>query len=280
MIPVKGGDLIAIARRRAGVSQRALAARLGVPQSTVARWEAGDHEPSVVTLERALSACGLALMLGIANADDSYRHQISEQLALAPSKRVERLGRGLPIAPADIARALAAEGVDYVLAGEIAGAARGWPVTLDNGEFLVVPDEEAESLEAVERAAATLGGGGRELDDPFGGFDARWVWSLPGGQQLVASVEPAGARGYRDLLRDAEAIALGGAPVLVASLRDLIRLADASPRERERAFTPALWATLDQTRGADRKAASTRAAHVIPVGRQSLTHSAATRSST
>jgi hypothetical protein len=38
-------------------------------------------------------------------------------------------------------------------------------------------------------------------------------------------------------------------------LRDLIRLADASPRERERAFTPALWATLDQARLAEREAA-------------------------
>jgi hypothetical protein len=226
-----------------------------MPQSTVARWEAGDHEPSVPTVERALSACGLALMVGIVNVDESYHPQIAAQLAVTPSVRVERLGRRLPIAPADIAKALAAEGAQYVLAGEVAGAAHGWPVTLDSGEFLVVPNDVAENLEAVERAAVALGSGGSELDEPFGGFDRRRRWPLPGGQQLVTSVEPAGSPGYHDLLRDAESITLGDAPVPVASLRDLIRLADASPRERERAFTPALWATLDQTRLAGRKSA-------------------------
>lgn len=128
-------------------------------------------------------------------------------------------------------------------------------ITLDRGEFLLVPDDHPENLQAVERAAGVLGARGRKLDDPFGGFDPRWRWSLPSGQQLVASVGPAGAHGYRDLLRDAEAVTLGAALVNVASLRDLIRLADASPRERERAFTPALWTTLDQTRLAERKAA-------------------------
>lgn len=194
-------------------------------------------------------------MVGIANADDSYRHQIVEQLALTPSERVERLGQRLPIAPADIAAALAAEEVRYVLAGEVAGAAHGWPITLDAGDFLVITDDGAENLEALERAAAALGADVKEPDDAFGKFDARWRWPLPDGQQLVASVDPAGARGYCDLLRDAEPITLGGAPVLVASLRDLIRLADASPRERERAFIPALWATLDQARLAEGTAA-------------------------
>lgn len=252
---MSGGDVIAIGRRRAGISQRALARRLGVPQSTVARWEARDHEPSLATVERALGACGLAVMVGIANADDAYRHQIAAQLTLAPAQRVERLGRRLAIPLARIAGALAAEGVCYVLVGEVAGAMRGWPITLDSGEFLVVPDDEPENLEGLERAAAALGADSQEFDDPFGGLDSRWHWMLPGNQRLVVSLQPAGSRGYRDLVRDAEVLTLGGALVHVASLRDLIRLADASPRERERAFTPALWATLDQCRLAERAAA-------------------------
>src|SRR5436305_2608842 len=130
---MSGGDLIAIGRRRAGISQRLLAQRLGVPQSTVARWEAGDHEPSVATVARALSACGLALMVGIGNADDSYQHQIAQQLALAPSERVERLGRQLPVAPADIAAALAAEEVPYVPAGEPGAAAHDSTIPRGSG---------------------------------------------------------------------------------------------------------------------------------------------------
>jgi transcriptional regulator with XRE-family HTH domain len=249
---MSGGDLIAIGRRRAGLSQRSLARRLGVPQSTVARWEAGDHEPSLASVERALLVCDLGLTVGIANADDSYRGQIIGQLRLTPSERVSRLARRLAISPGEIARALAAEGVRYVLAGEVAGAVHGWPITLDAGQFLVVAEDEPGNLEAVERAAAALGGRRKEPDDPFGGFDARWSWRLPADQRLLVSVGPAGTGGYRDLLRDAITVTLCGLPVKVASLRDLIRLADASPRERERAFTPALWATLDQAREAER----------------------------
>lgn len=252
---MSGGDVIAIGRRRAELSQRSLARRLGVPQSTVARWEAGDHEPSLASVERALEACGLAVIVGIANGDDSYAHQIAAQLRLSPSERVRQLGRRLSLSPVEIAGVLAVHEVRYVLIGEVAGAVHGWPITLDSGDYLLVPDDEPRNLEALERAAASLGGTGGQVDDPFGGFDTRLRWNLLGNQALVASVEPAGSRGYRDLLRDAEVVALDAAFVQVASLRDLIRLADASLRERDRAFTPALWATLDQTRLAEHRAA-------------------------
>ena len=142
-----------------------------------------------------------------------------------------------------------------MLAGEVAGAMRGWPITLDHGEFLIVPDDDPQTLEAIERAAATLGVDRQGVDDPYRGLDSRRQWTLPGNQRLVVSVQPAGSHGYRDLVRDSEPLSLGGALVQVGSLRDLIRLADASPRERERAFTPALWATLDQFRAAERAAA-------------------------
>ena len=46
------------ARRRAGLSQRALAAKVGMPQSTVARIESGAIDPRVSTLDTLLRACG------------------------------------------------------------------------------------------------------------------------------------------------------------------------------------------------------------------------------
>lgn len=46
------------ARRRADLSQRELAARAGVPQSTVARIETGVIDPKASTLRRILRACG------------------------------------------------------------------------------------------------------------------------------------------------------------------------------------------------------------------------------
>ena len=44
------GQLIRHHRHQAGVTQRQIAAELGVAQATVSAWEAGTYEPSVVTL--------------------------------------------------------------------------------------------------------------------------------------------------------------------------------------------------------------------------------------
>ena len=49
------------ARRRAGLSQRELAERAGVPQSTVARIESGAVDPRASTLRALLRACEVDL---------------------------------------------------------------------------------------------------------------------------------------------------------------------------------------------------------------------------
>jgi predicted transcriptional regulator len=49
------------ARRRAGLTQRDLAARAGVPQSRVAKIESGTVVPRVDTFDRLLAACGEGL---------------------------------------------------------------------------------------------------------------------------------------------------------------------------------------------------------------------------
>lgn len=49
------------ARRRAGLTQRELASRAGVPQSRVAKIESGAVIPRVDTLDRLLEACGEGL---------------------------------------------------------------------------------------------------------------------------------------------------------------------------------------------------------------------------
>jgi transcriptional regulator with XRE-family HTH domain len=81
------------ARRRAGLSQRELAERSGLPQSTVGRIETGAIDPRVSTLDRLLRACEFDLevepLLGI-GVD---RSQIREMLALTPAERLARLGQ-------------------------------------------------------------------------------------------------------------------------------------------------------------------------------------------
>jgi transcriptional regulator with XRE-family HTH domain len=48
-------------RRRAGLTQRQLADRTGVPQPAVARIESGTVVPRVDTLDRLLAGCGRSL---------------------------------------------------------------------------------------------------------------------------------------------------------------------------------------------------------------------------
>lgn len=55
--------LLRDARKRAGISQAALAARARTSQPAVARYEAGVTIPSLSTLERLLAACGGRVVL-------------------------------------------------------------------------------------------------------------------------------------------------------------------------------------------------------------------------
>ncbi len=65
------GQLLAEARRRAGISQRELARRAGTSQAAVARIERGRQSPSAATLRRLVAACGVDLALGLPEeADD------------------------------------------------------------------------------------------------------------------------------------------------------------------------------------------------------------------
>jgi hypothetical protein len=136
--------------------------------------------------------------------------------------------------------------VRYVLIGEVAAAAHGWPIALSRGEYLIVPEGAPRNLARLDRAATLLGATEREVDDPYRGLDAGWRWSLHGGGSLAVTLAPAGTRGYRDLCRGGELIALQDTVLEAACLRDLIRIADASPRLERRAYLPALWATLEQ----------------------------------
>lgn len=86
---MKAARLLRLARRRAGLTQRELARRLGVPQSQIARIESGAAVPRVDTLDRFLSACGETLESaprpGIGVDKTGYR----EMLRLSPRGRLE-----------------------------------------------------------------------------------------------------------------------------------------------------------------------------------------------
>lgn len=86
------------ARRKAGLSQRALSERSGVPQPTIAAIETGRQGPRYATLERLLRACGYELDIAPILGEGVDRTLIHQMLDLTPAERAavaEEDARGL-----------------------------------------------------------------------------------------------------------------------------------------------------------------------------------------
>ena len=88
---MKASRALRWARLTAGLSQRALAEKSGIPQSSIARIEAGTVDPRVGTLDRLLSACGFDLEVEPRLGEGVDRSQIREMLALSPAERLARI---------------------------------------------------------------------------------------------------------------------------------------------------------------------------------------------
>lgn len=86
-----GSELIVEARRRAGITQRALADRLDTHQPVVARWEAGTTEISFRNVVRAVRACGLDFHVTLAEADEHDLALIRREMQLDPHERLAQM---------------------------------------------------------------------------------------------------------------------------------------------------------------------------------------------
>jgi transcriptional regulator with XRE-family HTH domain len=83
------GILIRRARQAGGLTQAELARRMGTTQSTVARLERTDANPTLDTLERALQAAGHRLALeAVPAAEPVDESQIRRHLAMTPAERI------------------------------------------------------------------------------------------------------------------------------------------------------------------------------------------------
>ena len=82
------GTTLRTARRKAGLSQRDLAARVHVPQPSVARIESGAVMPRVDTLDRLLAACGARLEVAEASGSGIDLTTIDAMLELTPTERL------------------------------------------------------------------------------------------------------------------------------------------------------------------------------------------------
>jgi len=93
-LPLHPGDLVRSARRHAGLSQRAMAARAGTSQSVVARVETGVTDPTFETARRLLAAAGVEAVCRLdpeAIVDTHMLDDVDRILALTPEGRLEEV---------------------------------------------------------------------------------------------------------------------------------------------------------------------------------------------
>jgi len=74
------GELLRAARAAAGLSQNDVARRAGVAQSVISAYEAGQRQPSLVTLEKLIQATGHRLVVGLEPISPSVRGLPSTRL--------------------------------------------------------------------------------------------------------------------------------------------------------------------------------------------------------
>jgi transcriptional regulator with XRE-family HTH domain len=79
------------ARRRAGLTQHALARLAGKPQSTIAKIERGRREPSLSTLQQLVGAAGFDLRIQLVPRDEHDIQLIDAMLSLTPEERLRML---------------------------------------------------------------------------------------------------------------------------------------------------------------------------------------------
>jgi len=90
---MSAGDLVRRAREEAGLSRSALAAKAGVPTSTVSRIEAGSSDPTLTMLSRLIAASGRHLSLTLDAVQDRPHRIAIETLteAYAPDANVRKV---------------------------------------------------------------------------------------------------------------------------------------------------------------------------------------------
>jgi transcriptional regulator with XRE-family HTH domain len=240
---MRSRDVIRIARDQAGLTQQQLAARSGRPRETIARWEAGAQAPSLEAVSALVSECGLDLVLRLANRDTTLIEGVREQLALTAMKRLKRLLPSDSVADAKRSlRWLSLASTPTVVVGQLGAALLGAPQRPNTVqvEFLSA-DPVATVRELRDQGLTPV-----ESEDRWRDVDVRELWMLPKGGALALARQLPGTKDFPDLRRGASPVDVDArTTVWVAHPRDLLRIADASPRESEREHVPGLQALLE-----------------------------------
>ena len=88
-----GNDLVREARKRAGLTQKELAERVGTTQSAIARLETGRTAPSFESVVHLVRACGLDLDVMLVERDLDDWRQATRLRDLTADERARRHDR-------------------------------------------------------------------------------------------------------------------------------------------------------------------------------------------
>jgi hypothetical protein len=161
--------------------------------------------------------------------------------------------------PVAIFATLNRHGVRYVVIGGIAARLRGAPLVTEDVDVSAATDDHnirvlcaaLRDLDARLRTSSDPDGVAFPIEPEMLGTARSWTLVTRYGD-LDILFEPAGSRGYPDLIRDADTMRVRTHPEVtapVASLRDVIRTKEASGREKDRAALPMLRRTLEELGG-------------------------------
>ena len=147
----------------------------------------------------------------------------------------------------EIIAALDLHRVRYVVIGGLGAVLHGSPIVTQDVD--ICPERARDNLDLLTAALRDLGARLRVTGVPEGvpfPYDGAFLSNV----QLLnlttlfgdldLNHQPEGTDGYEDLVRNAVTYEVGGRPVRVASLDDIIRSKEAANREKDRAVLPML----------------------------------------
>jgi transcriptional regulator with XRE-family HTH domain len=229
------GELIRSARLRAGLSQGELADRLGLPASSIGRWETDTVEPGYSTLRRVLQACGFDLptVLEPYEPDRELDARIEKVRRLTPQQRLgQMLGRRRlwPLDPYTMLRELEQARVSYLVIGGLARIIHGSEETTENLD--INPSLRPDNLRRLQEALEAQNAHRVDMQPlgiyQFDGGEEPWVPLVCDAGELHIVAAPPGTRGYDDLRRRANREPIGeGLRPQVAHPADLVRMLEA-----------------------------------------------------
>ena len=143
--------------------------------------------------------------------------------------------------PERLLRALAEQGVRFVLIGALAARLQGFPRLTADAD--ITPARDPDNLERLARALRALDARVYTEQIPEGlAFDCSPqmlgradIWNLiTAAGRLDIAFKPSGTEGYDDLARHAEHFTIYGGELLAARLEDIIRSKEAANRPKDR----------------------------------------------